>query len=79
MHVLTHSRSSVHSFMLISVSVRRALKCCTDPYYFSTILPACLRACVPACVPAWQVVTFWEGEIVDNRNNYFITAQWEAT
>ncbi|CAN8073334.1 unnamed protein product [Agarophyton chilense] len=24
------------------------------------------------------VVTFWEGQIIDNRNYYFWTAQWEA-
>eukprot|EP00897_Mesotaenium_endlicherianum_P009247 jgi/Mesen1/8350/ME000463S07796 len=26
-----------------------------------------------------SVVTFWEGEIVDNRNHSFFTAQWGAT
>jgi hypothetical protein len=26
-----------------------------------------------------QVVTFWEGEIVDNKNYTFYTGKWEAT
>lgn len=26
-----------------------------------------------------QVVTFWEGEIVDNRNYTFYTGQWDAS
>jgi hypothetical protein len=25
------------------------------------------------------VVTFWEGEIVDNKNYTFYTGKWEAT
>lgn len=27
----------------------------------------------------YQVVTFWEGEIVDSKNYTFFTGKWEAT
>lgn len=27
----------------------------------------------------YQVVTFWEGEIVDTKNYTFFTGKWEAT
>lgn len=33
----------------------------------------------PIFVVAFQVITFWEGEIVDTKNYTFFTGKWGAT
>lgn len=45
----------------------------------SLLVPLVVTVSNAACYNVRQVVTFWEGEIVDAKNYTFFTGKWEAT